>query len=106
MNERNHKLALMLKDLAGTYIAEESNRGSLITITGVDLIDSGEQVTFRVSVFPESAEGPAMGFLMRKRGDCKAYLKQHASLKHIPHVEFVIDDQEKARRKIDELLSE
>ncbi len=106
MSTRDEKLALLLKDLASAYIAETSNRESLITVTGVDLGDRGARVTFRVSVFPEAAEGPALGFLMRKRGDCKAYLKAHASLKHVPHVEFVLDAQEKARRKIDELLSE
>lgn len=104
MNERHNKLALLLKDLAGAYVATVSNHESLITVTGVDVSDAGDRVNFRVSIFPESAEGPALGFLMRKRGECKAYLKQHAALKHIPHVEFSIDDQEKARRKIDALL--
>jgi ribosome-binding factor A len=106
MNDRHHtQLSDQLKEHAARYINEWSNRQSLITVTDVQLTEKGEKVTFGVTVFPESAEGPALGFLMRKRGECRTYLKTHLSLGRIPHVEFVIDEGEKNRKKVDSLLN-
>ena len=95
-----------LQQLASEFIATQSNRTSLITVTDTNLTNRGSVVTFYVSVFPEEAEGPALGFLMRKRGECKEYIKQHSNGKHVPHVEFVLDTGEKKRQRVDELLSE
>ena len=106
MRQRNIALTLQLQELAAEFINTESNKTSLITITNTELSDSLDKVTFLVSVFPEEAEGPALGFLMRKRGECKQYLKERSSMNRIPHVEFAIDTGEKKRRRVDELLGE
>jgi ribosome-binding factor A len=106
MHDRSIAHAEHLKELASTFVSLESNRTSLITITRVDLTPVGDRVTFYVSVFPEEAEGPAIGFLMRKRGECRTYLKEHAPMKRIPHVEFVLDTGEYKRRRVDELLNQ
>lgn len=96
--------ALHLKELASDYIARESNRESLITITNVELTRAGDRVTFYVSIYPESAEGPALGFLMRKRGEVREYMKTNGALGRLPHVEFELDAGEKRRQRVDELL--
>jgi ribosome-binding factor A len=95
-----------LQQLASDFVASQSNRTSLITVTRAEFSNSNSVVTFYVSIFPEDKEGPAVGFLMRKRGECKEYIKKHSSMKYVPHVEFVLDDGEKSRRRVDELLSE
>lgn len=95
-----------LKELASEFVSLESNRTSLITVTRVDLTSAGDKVTFFVTVFPEEAEGPAVGFLMRMRGECRTYLKDHAPMKRIPHVEFALDEGERKRRRVDELLNQ
>ncbi len=95
-----------LMALASQFVSLESNRTSLITVTGVDLAPAGDRVTFLFTVFPETAEGPALGFLMRKRGDCRQYIKTHAPIKRIPHVEFAIDEGDRKRRRVDELLNQ
>jgi len=104
MSKHHDQLELQLSEVAATYVNTWSNRQSLITITHTELSDKMDRVTFFVSVFPESAEGPALGFLMRKRAECRAYLKEHATVGRIPHVEFAIDEGEKKRRRVDELL--
>ena len=106
MSKQYHQLADQLKEHVATFIASISNRRSLITITNVTLTDSSDRVTFYVTVFPEEAEWPALGFLMRKRGDCRNYLKTHAPTARIPHVEFAIDEGDKSRLRIDELLQQ
>ncbi len=104
MSHHHDQLALQLSEAAATYVNTWTNRQSLITITRTTLSNTLDHVTFYVSVFPEDAEGPAIGFLMRKRGECREYLKTHTSVGRIPHVEFVVDEGEKKRRRVDELL--
>lgn len=105
MNQRNETYIQQLKEYAADFVSLNSNRTSLITVTRAELFDGNEKVMFYVSVFPESAEGPAIGFLMRKRGECKQYIKEKSRIQRVPHVEFVIDDGEKNRQRVDELLS-
>jgi len=75
-------------------------------VTNAELSDAQDNVVFYVTVFPATAEGPALGFLMRKRGECREYLKTHARLGHLPHVEFALDEGDKHRQHIDELLQQ
>jgi ribosome-binding factor A len=104
MSTHHAQLQEQLAEVAATYVNTWSNRQSLITITRAVLNDTEDRITFYVSVFPEDAEGPAIGFLMRKRGECRTYIKEHTALGRLPHVEFVLDEGEKKRRRVDELL--
>ena len=106
MANRNIRLIQQLQECAAEYVSKNSNRTSLVTVTRAEMRDRNENVTFYVSVFPEEAEGPALGFLMRKRGECKQYIKENSRIQRVPHVEFAIDEGEKNRQKVDELLSE
>ena len=98
--KNNHKtqLTTQLQELAATFVNLESNRTSLITVTRAEMSEVLDKITFFVDVFPETAEGTALGFLLRKRGECRAYIKARASIQRIPHVEFALDEGEKHRR--------
>lgn len=104
MSNHHIQLEQQLGEVAATFVNTWSNRRSLITITRTELSPTLDRVTFHVSVFPEDAEGPAIGFLMRKRSECREYLKSHVQLGKVPHVEFIIDEGEKKRRQVDALL--
>jgi ribosome-binding factor A len=104
MGTHRTQLAEQLKELAATFVGLESNRRTLITITDVALTDALDRVTFLVSVYPQESEGPALGFLLRKRGECRTYIKTHLPIARIPHVEFALDEGDKKRQRIDELL--
>lgn len=106
MRGNKEPLIQQLGQFAADFIHSQSNKTSLITVTNTELDTTMQTVTFRVSVYPESAEKVAMGFLMRKRGDCKEYIKKHSKMKRVPHVEFVLDSGEKNRQRVDELLSQ
>lgn len=99
MSNHRVQIAQLLGVAAATFINTWSNRQSLITITRTELSDSLDRVDFFVSIFPEESEGPALGFLMRKRTECREYLKTHVPLGKIPHVEFSI--KRRRRRNVD-----
>jgi ribosome-binding factor A len=95
-----------LKELTARYISEVSNHQSLITVTDLVMSDAGKRATFLVSVFPEDKEKVVIDFLMRKKDECRAYIKDHSRMRILPYVAFAIDEGEKRRQKIDALLRE
>jgi ribosome-binding factor A len=97
MNERTQKRAQGLMELAAEFLARESNRTSLITITRAELNDTHDHIVFFVHIFPEDMRDTALGFLLRKRGECRDYMKKHARIGRMPHVEFALDKGEDHR---------
>lgn len=93
----------MLAHSAADYFARESNRQSLITVTRADISPDLKNVTIFISVIPATAEAHALDFAKRNRTDFRDFLKTHARLKFLPHVDFEIDYGEKNRQRIDDL---
>lgn len=97
------KLTERIRECAASYLARESDRTTLITVTHVALSKDRQAATALVTVLPEGKEAVALSFLKRHRSDFKRYLKTHVALKHIPFVDFEIDRGEKNRQRVDEL---
>lgn len=95
----------MVQHLVANYINIESNRTSLITVTNIDLAPDMERATVLISVYPEEKAKAALDFLNRKRDDVRDYIKKHSKLRRLPRVTFAIDEGEKNRQRIDELLN-
>lgn len=95
----------ILRGCAAKFLALESNRTSMITVTRVVTNDQGNLATIFFTVFPENQEEAALDFLKRKRSDFRAYVKYNARLMRIPFFDFEIDKGEKARQKIDASLA-
>jgi ribosome-binding factor A len=93
-----------LRDAAAEFISRESNRTSLITVTSLSLSTDFSQAKILVSIFPEEAEKEALDFLKRKRGELRSYLGERVKTKRIPFIDFEIDNGEKNRRRLDEIL--
>ena len=106
MTERSTQVAQLIKDTAADFFNRESNRTSLITITGADVSKDFKNATVYFTVFPDEQEEQALHFARRKRADFKTYLKSHLHLKRIPFVDFRIDEGEKHRQRIDELTQD
>lgn len=96
----------ILRDMAARFIALESNRTSMITVTRVESKDRGALATIFLTVFPESQEEAAIDFLKRGRSEFREFVKEHARLMRIPFFDFEIDRGEKARQKIDAITIE
>ena len=105
-NNRQDKVTSLIKELSAKFLAGEANRTSLITITSCTASPDLKRATIFFTVLPEGKEAEALGFMKRKRGELRDYIKSNMSTKIIPFIEVAIDKGEKNRQKIDELLRE
>jgi ribosome-binding factor A len=104
MSDRTEKVANRIKELAALYWNRANNRASLITVTTCRVSTDLKQATLYVTIFPVDKENAAMSFLKRTRGDLRDYLKKNLDIKNIPFLDVILDEGEKNRQKIDELL--
>ena len=102
--ERNIKVANQIKELAAEYLGRENNRTSLITVISCNTSPDLKKATIFITVLPNSKEHDALDFTKRKRPEIRDYLKKKMNLKIIPFLDVRIDEGEKNRQKIDELL--
>ncbi|XKT74182.1 MAG: ribosome-binding factor A [Patescibacteria group bacterium UBA2163] len=84
------RAAEALKKAASDFINRESNRQTMITVTGVQVDQRGCANIF-ISAFPETGLHAATDFLNRNRDEFKRYLKKSVSLKYLPRVKFLPD---------------
>lgn len=106
MNQRKDKVANFIKELTAEFLARETNRTSLITVTGADCSPDLKRATVLITVLPVEKEREALEFAKRKRGELREHLKKNMQTKNIPFIDIAIDLGEKHRQKIDELLRE
>jgi ribosome-binding factor A len=92
-----------LKHLAADFLQRESNRQSLVTVTGVILGHKLETAKILITVLPEDKEEVALDFARRKRTEFREYVKENSKLHRIPFFDFEIDFGEKNRQRIDEI---
>lgn len=84
-------------------MAREANRDTMITVTRADLNDAGTDATIYITVFPEKGEAGALAFANRNRKELGHFLLQRTRGMRLPHMEFVIDQGDKHRRRLEEL---
>jgi ribosome-binding factor A len=102
---RGEKIAERIRELAATYIEREAQPTSMITVTRVLLTPDNKQATIMVTVLPREKENAAYGFIKRNLGDLRKYITKELRINPIPFLDIKIDEGEKNRQKIDELLS-
>lgn len=89
--------------LAAEFINKESNRQSLITVTGTRMSSDGKRADILLTVLPEDKEYDAIEFLKRKRSEFRDFVKTNTRGRIIPLFDFVVDEGEKNRQEIDRL---
>lgn len=92
-----------MRECAALFLARESNRRSLVTVTAVQLSEDGHQGRIYITVLPDDYEEEAVAFANRNRGEFGKFFERQVRGMRIPHVEFVIDKGEKMRQRLDEL---
>ena len=103
MNQKDQKLKEILRELAANFFSKTSNRQSLITVTGVELLSHGGRAEILVTVLPEEMETKAVEFANRQLTDFREHVKNNSRIARIPYFEVRIDVGEKNRQKIDEI---
>jgi ribosome-binding factor A len=106
MNQRNEKVANNIKELAAQFLSRENNRTSLITVTACTTSPDLKRATILITVLPTIKENDALNFIKRNLGELREFLKKNMPIKIIPFLDVAIDQGEKNRQKIDELLRE
>ncbi len=101
---RGVKIANHIRELAALYIEREAGPTSLITVTRVLLSPDNKKATIMVSVLPREKEKAAYGFIRRNLGELRKYVTKGLKINPIPFLDVQIDEGEKNRQKIDELL--
>jgi ribosome-binding factor A len=103
MNDNwNERMGSRVREVAAEFLAREANRNSLITVTRAELSENGRRCNIFITVFPDSAEEPALKFANRNRRELSEFFKKR--VKGVPpRIEFVIDRGEKNRQRLDEL---
>lgn len=105
MINRSEKVANQIKELAAQFLGRENNRTSLITITSATVSPDLKRATIFITALPDTKEKSALQFVKRKRNELRKYLKKNMPIKIIPFLDAAIDQGEKNRQKIDELLN-
>jgi ribosome-binding factor A len=102
---RGEKIANHIRELAAIFIEREAGTTSLITVTRVELSPDNKKAKIMISVLPREKENAAYGFIKRNLGDLRKYVTKGLKINPIPFLDVEIDEGEKNRQKIDELLT-
>lgn len=105
MSERSLKLPLEIKRLAATFFEREANNQSLITITDCLMSPDMKRATVLFTVLPETKEAAALDFMRRKSGELRTYVMKNMRMRIIPFFEIEIDQGEKNRQLVENLLN-
>lgn len=101
---RGEKITNHIRELAAIFIEKESGPTSMITVTRVLLSPDNKNATILISVLPREKEKAAYGFIKRNLGELRKYITKGLKINPIPFLDVQIDEGEKNRQKIDELL--
>ncbi len=103
---RQDKMRQLLREIVAQFFARESGMRSLITVTDVTISPDFKRATVYITTIPESEENNALDFAKRKRSDLRDYIADTAKLRTLPVFEIKIDEGERNRQRIDELLNQ
>ena len=104
MLHHDEKLKEALMHAAAEFIARESNRTSLITVTSVEIGHKAQQATILITVLPETAEADALNFLKRKRAEMRDFIGQKVAMRQVPFMDIAIDPGAKHAQSIDAIF--
>lgn len=98
------RMQQIIKELASEFLAKESNRQSLVTVTDVIFSTRSKQATILISVLPDYKAEAALDFAKRKRAELRAFIKAKSRLSILPFLDIELDIGEKNRQQVDALI--
>lgn len=102
--DRSIRASEVIQTLAAQFIQQEANTDPLITVTSVDVSSDQRRVIVFITTIPSGREADALIFLKRNGNAMRDFFKKNSRLKHIPHLEFMVDAGERHRQHMDELV--
>jgi len=104
MSNRVEQIKKLVKESCAKYLQTITNGTSIITITDATVSPDLKKGTIFISVLPTDGEESALNFLKRHRNDMREDLRKNMNSRNIPFLDVEIDQGEKNRQKIDDLL--
>lgn len=104
-NFRNEKISNKIRELSALFIEKEAENTSIITVTRVNLSSDNKKADIFVSVLPVEKESAAYGFIKRNLGEMRKFISDQLKINPIPYLDVKIDEGEKNRQRIDDLLN-
>jgi len=98
---KKEKTEEILRKLAADFVVRESTPASLITVTRVELSDTGKAARLFFTTLPENQENTALKFLERKGGEFNDFVKRKSRIGIVPHLAWKIDYGERSRQRLD-----
>ena len=103
MSLKDEKTREAIKHAAAEFLARESNRQSLITVTDVVLKERGRCAVILCTVLPEEMERAALAFLKRQRNALRGYIAERVRMQRLPTIDCALDIGERVRQKLETL---
>lgn len=95
----------LIQKLAADFIERQINpAGTLTTVTRIETSPSFKEVGIFISVWPELKEGEVFKALKTAKRDFYEYMKKNFKIKYMPVFAFKLDEGERMRQKIEEIL--
>ncbi len=104
-NFKDERMSSLITELASKYFNIESNREALITITKTEIENRGKIAKVYFTVLPEEKQESVLEFMNRKSRDFRKHLTESRAFGFAPNIKFFLDQGEKNRQRIDELLN-
>lgn len=105
MTRRQEKINSLIKELVNEFILREIKlKNTLITITRAEISSDIKSLKIFITVYPESGEKTALKELARNLSEWQKFLASKFRARFLPRSEFLIDQGEKNRQKVEELL--
>ncbi len=103
---KKEKITEIIRELAAEFIRNEATPSSLLTVTRVEMNQSGKDAIIYFTTLPENQEDTALKFLERKSGEFKYFVRNNSRLGMIPYLRFKIDYGERNRQHLDTLSTD
>ena len=101
---RNEKIINAIKESDAIFIEKEAGKTSLITVTRVLMSEDKRRADIMISVITREKENAAYGFVKRNLTELRKNIAKSLKINPVPFLDVKIDEGEKNRQKIDELL--
>ncbi|MEA1929700.1 MAG: ribosome-binding factor A [Patescibacteria group bacterium] len=101
---RRERLIAALSQLTAGFLQQHAGPQSLITVTGLNLSSDGRRADVLLSVYPVEKEQAALDFARRQLSELRQHVKKNLSSRAVPRFSFEIDQGEKNRQRVEELL--
>lgn len=104
MHHRRERIRSLVHKTASQFLESQLKTDALVTVTGVDLSPDLRKAKVLISVRPVEKEELEMKEIKKITPKFINFIKKQFKMKYLPRFEFVIDEGEKKRQRVEEIL--